>query len=238
MIDRTVLRTTLAVVFALWSRPAAAEPPVPPAIDSRPDDGLSRHGGSDEGYPGSSLGDDEREGRQEGDGDGDRAAPRTPKHFHVGGGLAPLVWMPANNPLSVRFELELRWTPSFPWTLVADVSYIQIGESGTTLAEDGIDLFLGGMREWAIGDVETASLFPHVRAGLVFESTSTKRATSAKFIAFRAGPGMDWNFFNSVRLNLDLELGLGLLSIKSGSEGDSALAELTLGLALRLLWGF
>ena len=167
--------------------------------------------------------------------------PRPPRFF-IGGGVAPLVWMPANNPLSVRVEGELRWAPVPEWAVIADISYIQIGESGTALAEDGIDLFVGGMRQWAIGGGEGEGakprFFPHARAGLVFEATSTRRDSSAKFIALRAGPGIDWNAFADARLNLDLELGLGLLAIKAGSEGDSALAELTLGLAIRFLWGF
>lgn len=160
------------------------------------------------------------------------------KHFFVGGGFAPNVWMPANNPLSVRLELEVRWTPVPLWAVVADISYIQIGESGSNLSEDGIDLWAGGMREWAIGPAETAKFFPHARAGLVFEATSTRRSSSAKFIAFRAGPGIDWNAFAAARINLDLEIGMGLLSIKAGSAGDSSLFELTLGFALRFLWGF
>ena len=213
------------VVFSLlvWPAPAIAEPPVPPAIEGRPSDDVGT--GLHRNDP------DEEE-------DDDQRTPPSDLHFHVGGGIAPLVWMPANNPLSVRFELEFRWTPAPPWSLIADVSYIQIGEAGSTLAEDGIDLWVGGMREWAVGGADDARWFPHARAGLVFEATSTRRASSAKFIALRAGPGIDWNFASTVRLNLDLELGLGLLAIKAGSEGDSALFELTLGLALRILWGF
>lgn len=177
------------------------------------------------------------EGENRGELAAEPAAERGVQHFHLGVGIAPLVWMPANNPISARFELELRWTPALPWYVVADVSYIQIGEAGTPLAEDGIDLWAGGMREWAVGEAAEASFFPHVRAGLAFEATSTKRTSAGKFIGLRAGPGIDWSFHERGRLNLDLELGMGLLAIKAGSEGDSALFEITLGLALRVLLG-
>jgi hypothetical protein len=217
-------RTSLAVLAALAT---LAAPGAPAAAD---DDPLDAPPDGQWSPPG--------EEPESGERSGERGGGPVVRHFHVGGGIAPLVWMPANNPLSVRFELELRWTPAPLWSVVADLSYIQIGEAGTPLAEDGLDLWAGGMREWAVGDAAEARFFPHVRAGLVFEATSTKRASSAKFIALRAGPGIDWNIFAAARLNLDLELGMGLLSIKAGSEGDSALFELTLGLALRLLWGF
>lgn len=168
------------------------------------------------------------------------AAPPGERHWHVGIGLVPLVWMPKNNPLTFRFELEARWTPSAAWSVVADLSYIQVGESGTRQDEYGYGLYAGGIREWAVGgsDESPARWFPHVRAGLVFEATSTRSDISSKHIAVRAGPGIDWNAFGSARLNLGLEIGLGLLALKNGSEGDSALAQLTLGLAFRILWGF
>ena len=166
------------------------------------------------------------------------AAPPPPRHWFVGGGVVPVVWMPANEPVSVRIEGEVRWMAAAPWFVLADVSYVQVGKSGSRRSEDGIGLFAGGMRQWAIGEAETATFFPHVRAGLVFEATSTRTDVSKKHIALRAGPGIDWAVVAGARLNLDLEIGVGLLSIKAGSAGDSALAELTLGLALRLLWGF
>ena len=160
------------------------------------------------------------------------------RHFYVGGGFVPHVWIPANNDFSWRFEGELRWTPSMPWSLIANVSYVQVGDAGSAISEDGIGLFAGGMRAWAIGEAATAKFFPHVRGGLAFEATSTRRASSAKHIAFRAGPGIDWDAAGPIRLNLGLEIGFGLLSMKRGSAGDSAVFELTLGLALRVWWGF
>ncbi len=108
-----------------WRAPAAAEPPVPPAIEGRPSDDVNSG---------------PRRAPPEHPEEGVPPTAPTERHFHVGGGIAPLVWMPANNPLSVRFELELRWSPAAPWSVMADVSYIQIGEAGSTLAEDAIDL--------------------------------------------------------------------------------------------------
>ncbi|MBI2898480.1 MAG: hypothetical protein HYY06_33320 [Deltaproteobacteria bacterium] len=121
------------------------------------------------------------------------------------------------------------------WRLVGDVSYVRIGESGDSLSEDGLGLTAGFLREWALGSPEGASLFPHIRAQLVFEATSTRHASSSKLIAGRGGAGLDFRFVPHASLDLDLELGMGLLSIGGGS-GDSAVFELTAGGALRVLF--
>jgi hypothetical protein len=151
--------------------------------------------------------------------------------FMLGPGLSVL--SPRQNPLILRFEAELRYEVTPGWRLVGDLSYIQVGEAGDTLSEEGLGLLVGALREWPLGAPESASFFPHARLGLALERTSTRHESSSFFVGARGGPGIDWRIVPRGSLSLDLEVGTGLLFI----NGD-ALYELTVGGTLRILFDF
>jgi tetratricopeptide repeat protein len=167
--------------------------------------------------------------------EGEEAPPGPRGKHQLGGGLA--VVSPRQNPLTLRFEVEYRFQIAAGWRLTGDVSYIQIGESGDSLSEHGFGAWAGILREWTLGDPARASWYPHARLGLAFERTTTRHATSSILVAARGGPGIDWRVVPHGSLSLDLEVGMGMLSISAGS-GDAAKFELTLGVVLRLLFDF
>ncbi|MBI2894353.1 MAG: tetratricopeptide repeat protein, partial [Deltaproteobacteria bacterium] len=53
------------------------------------------------------------------------AGPGPRGRHQIGGGLALLWWLPANNPFTVRLEAEYRFEVAQGWRLVGDVSYVR-----------------------------------------------------------------------------------------------------------------